>query len=64
MKFAFIPRQNVKIHQIIKVNGQKMKVISYSHTGKNCVAVTLDKAPRFEKILCIFTDAESIVELS
>jgi hypothetical protein len=56
MKFAFIPKAAYTIGQVIKVHGKPMKVISYTHTGKNVTVVTLPNAPRFEKIVCVCTD--------
>jgi len=66
MKFAYIPKAEYRIGQIIQVHGKPMRVESYTHTGKNLVATTLDwvtnKTPpiRFERIVCICTDAPSI----
>ena len=60
MKFAFIPKGQYKIGQIITVHGQRMRVKSYTHTGKNVTVHTLEGAPKFERIVCICTDAPSI----
>jgi hypothetical protein len=60
MKFVFIPKGSFKIGQVIDVRGQRMRVESYSHTGKNVVVHTLENAPRFERILCICTDSEPV----
>jgi len=60
MKFAFIPKADYKIGQIITVHGQRMRVESYTHTGKNVTVRTLLGAPKFERIVCICTDAPSI----
>jgi hypothetical protein len=60
MKFAFIPKAQYRIGQIIKVHGKPMRVESYTHTGKNVTVHTLEGAPRFERIVCICTDAQSI----
>ena len=60
MKFVFIPKGSFKIGQIIDVRGQKMRVESYSHTGKNVIVHSLENAPKFERILCICTDSESV----
>lgn len=60
MRFAFIPKAQYKIGQIIKVQGRDMRVESYTHTGRNVIACTLDKAPKFERIACICTDSPSI----
>ena len=62
MKFAFIPKGIYTIGQIIQWQGRKMRVESYSHTGKNVVACTLENAPRFERVVCICTDEPSIEE--
>jgi hypothetical protein len=67
MKFAFIPKAQYTIGQIITVHGKPMRVESYTHTGKNVTVTTLDwvknntKPIKFERIVCICTDAESIV---
>jgi hypothetical protein len=61
MKFAFIPKAQYKIGQIISVHGQPMRVESYTHTGKNVVVHTLENAPKFQRIVCVCTDAPSIV---
>lgn len=62
MKFNFIKKQPVKIGQIIEVNGRKMRVECYSHTGRNVVVTTLESAPKFERILCVMTDEPFIEE--
>ena len=60
MKFAFIPKADYKIGQVITVHGKPMRVESYTHTGKNVTVHTLEGAPKFERIVCICTDAPSI----
>ena len=60
MKFAHIPKATYHIGQIINVHGKPMRVESYSHTGKNVVVHTLENAPRFERVVCICTDAQAI----
>jgi len=60
MTFAFIPKAAYKIGQVIKVHGAPMRVVSYTHTGKNVTAVTLPDAPRFKRIVCICTDMPAI----
>ena len=60
MKFVFIPKQTLKIGQIIDVRGQQMKVENYSHTGKNVIVRSLENAPKVERILCILTDSEPV----
>jgi hypothetical protein len=60
MSFAFIPKAEYKIGQVIKVNGAPMRVVSYTHTGKNVTVVTLPDAPKFKRIVCICTDAPAI----
>lgn len=54
MKFAFIPKDQYKIHQIIKVHGRKAIVVAYSHTGRNVEVATLEGKP--ERIMCICTE--------
>ena len=60
MKFAFIPKAQYSIGQIITVHGEKMRVESYTHTGKNVTVHTLLGAPRFKRIVCICTDSPAI----
>jgi hypothetical protein len=57
-KFAFIPKAQYTIGQIITVHGKPMQVVAYSHTGKN-VEVVSTKG-KFERIICICTDAPVI----
>ena len=60
MTFAFIPKSNYKIGQIITVHGEQMRVESYAHTGKNVIVCTLEGAPRFKRIVCVCTDSQPI----
>jgi len=60
MTFAFIPKGNYKIGQIITVHGDKMRVESYTHTGRNVTVHTLEGAPKFKRIVCICTDSKPI----
>lgn len=60
MRFAFIPKAQYKIGQIIQVQGRKMRVESYTHTGRNVIACTLEGAPKFERVACICTDSPAI----
>ena len=60
MRFAFIPKAQYKIGQVIQVQGRAMRVESYTHTGRNVIACTLDGALKFERVACICTDAPSI----
>jgi hypothetical protein len=64
MRFAFIPKTQYTIGQIIEVQGRKMRVESYTHTGRNLIACTLDNAPKFERIVCIRTDLPAIQEVT
>lgn len=61
MRFAFIPKAQYVIGQIIEVHGRAMRVESYTHTGRNVIACTLDGAPKFERVACICTDAKDVV---
>jgi hypothetical protein len=63
MKIAHIPKANYKIGQKIKVFGKPMIVESYSHTGKNVIVVSLPKAARFERIVCIVSDNPPITAI-
>jgi hypothetical protein len=60
MKFAFIPKGQYKIGQVIQVQGRSMRVESYTHTGRNVIVCTLDNAPKFQRIVCVCTDSPSI----
>jgi hypothetical protein len=60
MTFAFIPKANYKIGQIITVHDEKMRVESYTHTGRNVTVHTLEGAPRFKRIVCICTHSKPI----
>ena len=60
MRFAFIPKSNYSIGDIITVHGEKMRVESYTHTGKNVTVHTLEGAPRFKRIVCVCTDSKPI----
>jgi len=60
MKFAFIPKAQYSIGQIITVHGENMRVESYSHTGKNVIVHSLEGAPSFKRIVCICTDSPAI----
>lgn len=62
MKFAYIPKGIYTIGQIIEINRKKLRVESYSHTGKNLIACTLEDAPKFERVVCICTDEPFIEE--
>lgn len=53
MRFVFIPKADYKIGQIITVHGEKMRVISYTHTGKN---VTVAPVKGGRSVLCICTN--------
>ena len=60
MTSAFIPKASYKIGQYITVHGKTMRVVSYTHTGRNVIVQSLLGAPRFERITCICTDAPAI----
>jgi hypothetical protein len=60
MRFAFIPKAQYKIGQIIQVHGRDMRIESFTNTGRNVIACTLDNAPKFERIACICTDSPAI----
>jgi len=64
MSFAFIPKAQYRIGQIISVHGKQMRVESYTHTGRNVVVHSLEGAPRFERIVCICTDKPSITAIT
>ena len=60
MRFAFIPKAQYTIGQVIQVQGRSMRVESYTHTGRNVIACTLAGAPKFERVACICTDSPAI----
>lgn len=63
MKFAAIPKAQYKIGQEVEVLGYRCRVESYSHTGTNVVVHTID-APRFQRIVCLVSDAVPIEEIT
>jgi len=63
MRFAFIPKSDYKIGQIINVHGKQMRVESYTHTGRNVTVHSLENAPKFERIVCICTDSQPITAI-
>jgi hypothetical protein len=60
MRFAFIPKAQYTIGQIVQVHGKPMRVESYLHTGRNVTVCTMPNAPRFERIVCVCTDSPTI----
>jgi hypothetical protein len=58
MTFAFIPKANYTIGQVIQVHGQSMVIDSFTHSGRNLIVRALNGLPRF--IVCICTDAKDI----
>jgi hypothetical protein len=64
MKFAFIPKGQYKIGQVIQVQGRSMRVESYTHTGRNVIVCTLDNAPKFQRIVCVCTDSPAIESIT
>lgn len=62
MKFAFVPKDpNRKIGDQLEVHGEMMRVESFSHTGKNVVAVSLENAKTFKRIMCVCTENPPIL---
>tara|TARA_B100000795_G_scaffold189738_1_gene144473 strand:+ start:413 stop:610 length:198 start_codon:yes stop_codon:yes gene_type:complete len=64
MKFAFIPKEQYSIDQIIKVHGEKMRVESISTISNKLYAVSLKESPTFKRILCICTNEQPIAEVT
>ena len=60
MRFAFIPKGQYKIGQVINVQGRSMRIESYTHTGRNVIVHSLENSPKFERIVCICTDLQNI----
>jgi hypothetical protein len=54
MKFAYVPKAQYTIGQVIKVHGRRAEVVKYAHTGRNIEVATLEGKP--ERIVCICTD--------
>ena len=64
MKFAFIPKADYRIGQVIDVPMYGlMRVESYSHTGKNVILHTLESAERFARVMGICSDELPIEEV-
>lgn len=61
MKFAFIPKAQYKIGQIMQVHGKPVRVESYTHTGKNVIVHTVN-APKFERIVCICIEPNQTIQ--
>lgn len=59
-KFAFIPKGNYRIGQVINVHGKNLRIESYSHTGKNVVAHTLENSGKFERYMCLCSNSEFV----
>ena len=60
MRFYYLPKGEYKIGQLVEVGGHRMRVESYSHTGKNLIATTIQGAPRFIRAAVILTAAAPI----
>ena len=58
MKFAFVPKAQYRIGQVVTVHGRRAKVVKYAHTGRNIEVATLEGKP--ERIVCICTDSKPI----
>lgn len=53
MKFAFIPKQEYHLGQVIDVPGHgKMQVDSYQLDMRSLIAVTIDKPYKYVKCVC------------
>lgn len=59
MTFAFIPKAQYQIGQLIRVHGRLAKVVAYTHTGRNIEVATLEGKP--ERIVCICTDSSELL---
>lgn len=64
MSFAFLPKGEYKIGQIIDVQGEKMQVVARSYTGKNIEAEYVSGPKIFKRRVIILTDAPSIAEVT
>ena len=60
MRFAFIPKDNYKVGQIIQVHGASMCINSFTSSGRNLIVHSIGGTPRF--MLCICTDMQSTEE--
>ena len=60
MKIAHIPKADYRIGQKLTVLSLPVVVVAYSHTGRNIIVHTLEGAAKFERIVCLCSDAEPI----
>lgn len=60
MKFAFIPKAQYKIGQILTVHGKTVRVESYTHTGKNVTVHTV--SGKFERMVCICIEPNQVIQ--
>ena len=61
MKFAFIPKAQYRIGQIIQVHGKPMRVHHFTTLGKNILAIEPAKGDCPRQIyLCVLTDSPAI----
>lgn len=56
----FYPKAQFYIGQIITVQNKKLKIESYSHTGRNLIAKTLADSPQIERFVIVLTDCPAI----
>ena len=58
MRFAFVPKAQYKIGQVIRVHGKRAEVVSYAHTGRNIEVVFLEG--KTHRMVCLCTNNPSI----
>ncbi len=58
MRFAFVPKAQYKIGQVIRVHGKRAEVVSYAHTGRNIEVAMLEGKP--QRVVCICTDKQPL----
>jgi len=63
MKFSTIPMGKYRIGQDVNVNGSVVTIESYTHTGRNLIAVSKPGAERFERVILVLTDEPPIEEI-
>lgn len=60
MKFATVPSGAYTVGQHLTVHGKPCIIESYHNIGKSFVVVSMPDALRYERTICIITDAPAI----
>ena len=65
MNFAFIPRAQYHIGQVIQVHGKPMRVHGFTTLGKNIIAITPAQGDCPRQIyVCVLTDMPATTVLT